>query len=100
MLSLPVLLAGMMWHRLLGLVRGCFALAGRCSLWGARSKASHQFVVLKGPARCTRMTPAGLRSVFRYHRRTTGIQLANPHHRIFGKEGRDSAHLDSLESGA
>ena len=37
------------------------------------------FVVLKGPARGTRMTPAGLRSVFRYHRRTTGIQLANPH---------------------
>jgi integrase len=37
------------------------------------------FVALKGPARGTRMTPAGLRSVFRYHRRTTGIQLANPH---------------------
>jgi integrase len=37
------------------------------------------FVVLKGPAHGTRMTPAGLRSVFRYHRRTTGIQLANPH---------------------
>src|SRR6202040_3950801 len=37
------------------------------------------FVVLKGPARGTRMTPAGLRSLFRYHRRTTGIQLANPH---------------------
>jgi integrase/recombinase XerD len=28
------------------------------------------FVVLKGPARGTRMTPAGLRSLFRYHRRT------------------------------
>ena len=25
------------------------------------------------------MTPAGLRSLFRYHRHTTGIQLANPH---------------------
>jgi site-specific recombinase XerD len=37
------------------------------------------FVVLKGSARGTRMTPAGLRSLFRYHRRTTGIQLANPH---------------------
>ena len=37
------------------------------------------FVVLKGPARGQRMTPAGLRSLFRYHRRTTGIQLANPH---------------------
>jgi len=37
------------------------------------------FVVLKGPANGTRMTPAGLRSLFRYHRQTTGIQLANPH---------------------
>ena len=37
------------------------------------------FVSLKGPARGQRMTPAGLRSLFRYHRRTTGIQLANPH---------------------
>ena len=37
------------------------------------------FVVLKGPARGTRMTPAGLRSLFRYHRRTTGTQLASPH---------------------
>jgi len=37
------------------------------------------FAVLKGPARGTRMTPAGLRSLFRYHRGTTGIQLANPH---------------------
>ena len=37
------------------------------------------FVVLKGPAHGTRMTPAGLRFLFRYHRQTTGIQLANPH---------------------
>ena len=37
------------------------------------------FVVLKGPARGTRMTPAGLRSLFRYHRQTTSIPLANPH---------------------
>jgi integrase/recombinase XerD len=37
------------------------------------------FVVLKGPARGLRMTPAGLRSLFRHHRKTTGIQLANPH---------------------
>jgi integrase/recombinase XerD len=37
------------------------------------------FVLLKGPARGARMTPAGLRSLFRYHRRTTGIKLANPH---------------------
>jgi len=37
------------------------------------------FAVLKGPARGTRMTPAGIRSLFRHHRNTTGIQLANPH---------------------
>jgi integrase len=37
------------------------------------------FVSLKGPARGTRMTPAGLRSLFRYHRRTTGVKMANPH---------------------
>jgi integrase len=37
------------------------------------------FVVLKGPASGQRMTPAGLRSLFRHHRRTTGVQIANPH---------------------
>jgi len=37
------------------------------------------FVLLKGAARGARMTPAGLRSLFRYHRRTTGIKLAHPH---------------------
>jgi integrase/recombinase XerD len=37
------------------------------------------FVVLKGPARGQRMTPAGIRSLFRHHRRTTGVKIANPH---------------------
>ena len=37
------------------------------------------FVSLKGPARGARMTLAGLRSLFRYHRQRTGIRLANPH---------------------
>jgi len=37
------------------------------------------FVSLKGRARATRMTSAGLRSLFRHHRQTTNIQLANPH---------------------
>ena len=37
------------------------------------------FVSLKGRARGARMTPAGLRSLFRYHRHTTGVTLANPH---------------------
>jgi integrase/recombinase XerD len=37
------------------------------------------FVVLKGCARGTRMNPAGLRSLFRHHRQTTGVKLAHPH---------------------
>lgn len=37
------------------------------------------FVSLKGRARGTRMTPAGLRSLFRHHRVTTGVVHANPH---------------------
>ena len=37
------------------------------------------FVCLKGPARGNRMTPAGLRSLFRHHRQTTGVTHANPH---------------------
>jgi integrase/recombinase XerD len=37
------------------------------------------FVSLKGPARGNRMTPGGLRSLFRYHRQTTGVTQANPH---------------------
>jgi integrase/recombinase XerD len=37
------------------------------------------FVSLKGPARGVRMTPAGMRSLFRHHRRTTGILPAHPH---------------------
>jgi integrase/recombinase XerD len=37
------------------------------------------FVSLKGSARGARMTPAGLRSLFRHHRQTTGVRIANPH---------------------
>ena len=37
------------------------------------------FVSLKGRLRGVRMTRAGLRSLFRYHRLTTSIKLANPH---------------------
>ena len=37
------------------------------------------FVSLKGPARGTRMTPAGIRSLFRDHRQTSGVKIANPH---------------------
>ena len=37
------------------------------------------FVGLKGRARGRRMTAAGLRSLFRHHRRITGVPKANPH---------------------
>ena len=37
------------------------------------------FVSLKGTARGARMTPAGLRSLFRHHRQTSGVKIANPH---------------------
>ena len=37
------------------------------------------FVSLQGSARGRRMTPAGLRSLFRHHRRATGVAQANPH---------------------
>ena len=37
------------------------------------------FVSLKDRARGIRMTPEGLRSLFRHHRQTTGVTKANPH---------------------
>jgi integrase len=37
------------------------------------------FVCLKGPSRGRRMTPAGLRSLFRHHRQATSVTKANPH---------------------
>ena len=37
------------------------------------------FVGLKGRARGRRMTAAGLRSLFRHHRRITSVSKANPH---------------------
>jgi|APDOM4702015118_1054815.scaffolds.fasta_scaffold18802_1 site-specific recombinase XerD len=37
------------------------------------------FVCLKGPRRGHSLTAAGLRSLFRHHRRSTGVCLANPH---------------------
>jgi integrase/recombinase XerD len=43
------------------------------------NSAKALFVSLKGRARGSRMTKAGLRSLFRYHRLTTGVTLANPH---------------------
>jgi integrase len=37
------------------------------------------FVSLQGPARGTRMTPAGMRSLFRHHRRVSQTAPAHPH---------------------
>ena len=37
------------------------------------------FVSLKGPSRGHRMTAAGLRSLFRHHRQTSGVRKANAH---------------------
>jgi site-specific recombinase XerD len=40
---------------------------------------SSLFVSLKGPSRGARMTPAGMRSLFRYHRCITDTSPAHPH---------------------
>lgn len=37
------------------------------------------FVVAKGPHRGQPLTPAGLRTIFRYHRQRAGVQAAHPH---------------------
>ena len=37
------------------------------------------FVVAKGPHRGQRLTPAGLRTIFRYHRERAGVPAAHPH---------------------
>jgi integrase/recombinase XerD len=43
------------------------------------TNAPEVFVSLKGRARGAAMTPAGLRSLFRHHRVTSGVTPANPH---------------------
>jgi site-specific recombinase XerD len=43
------------------------------------TNAPEVFVSLKGKARGLPMTPAGLRSLFRHHRVTSGVPQANPH---------------------
>jgi site-specific recombinase XerD len=37
------------------------------------------FVVAKGPSRGQPLTPAGLRTVFRYHRQRAGVDAGHPH---------------------
>lgn len=43
------------------------------------TNAPQVFVSLKGRARGTAMTPAGLRSLFRHHRASSGVPPAHPH---------------------
>ncbi len=53
----------------------------RCYLQTERplTNAPEVFVSLKGRARGRAMTPAGLRSLFRHHRKTSSVAPANPH---------------------
>jgi integrase len=44
-----------------------------------KTKTQRIFVSLKGKKRGHAMTPAGLRSLFRHHRRSSGVRNANPH---------------------
>jgi site-specific recombinase XerD len=43
------------------------------------TEAPAMFVVLKGPRRGQPLSAEGLRMIFRYHRRKSGIKQANPH---------------------
>jgi site-specific recombinase XerD len=43
------------------------------------TNSPYLFVSLKGPHRGRPMTAAGLRSLFRHHRRQTNVRTANPH---------------------
>lgn len=60
------------------------------------------FVVAKGPHRGQPLTPAGLRTVFRYHRQRSGVTAGNPHalRHTFGsalaEAGTDLAVIQAL----
>ena len=43
------------------------------------SDASALFLVAKGPTTGRPLTPAGLRTIFRYHRATSGVPAGAPH---------------------
>jgi site-specific recombinase XerD len=53
-----------------------------------RTSVDKLFVCLKGPRRGQAMTPAGLRSLFRHHRKKSRVEKANPHRfrHTFGSE--------------
>jgi len=55
-----------------GVVRvGCFR--------GQSHEEAHLFLVAKGAHRGQALTPAGLRTIFRYHRQLTGVTGGHPH---------------------
>jgi site-specific recombinase XerD len=64
--------------------------------------AREVFVVAKGPHRGERLTPAGLRTIFRYHRARSGVAAGHPHalRHTFGtalaEAGVDLAVLQAL----
>jgi integrase/recombinase XerD len=66
------------------------------------TQASRLFVVAKGPNRGRPLTPAGLRTVFRYHRAAAGVPGGHPHalRHTFGtalaEAGVDLAVMQSL----
>jgi len=55
------------------------ALSNYLRLERPLTNAPSLFVCLKGPRRGQPMTPAGLRSLFRHHRRRSRVPQANPH---------------------
>jgi len=49
------------------------------SLERPKTESQHLFVVLKGPHRGFSLTPSAIRTIFRYHRKISGVPKANPH---------------------
>jgi site-specific recombinase XerD len=64
------------------------------------SPSDRFFLCLKGPRRGHPMTAAGIRSLFRYHRTTSGIAKANPHrmrHTFGANMARAGMSIPSLQ---
>ena len=75
------------------------AIARYCELERPVSCSPMLFLSLKGRHRGQAMTPAGLRSLFRHHRRLSGVGLAHPHrfrHTFGGDMVRAGVSLPAL----